>query len=230
MDQRIAGLKPPAFPGRRLTRRRTADGRETAALFPNGSRSGPAKTVRQHPGWRTAPAVPGPASGCRGAGGPRHPDAAAEAGGQRPRHEGRRQAGLDPGLRPAAGDRRASVRPAPAARGARERQGGAAAVERARGPAPLPRLPPPLRGACPALRHRPGGARAGLRPVRGGDGDAPLPGPLDRMDGPQARPKPPPYGREPALSGVSLGCPEEPCVPGAGHGGAPPRGPPMAFG
>ena len=80
MDQRIADLKPPAFPGRRLTRRQTADVRETVALFPNDSRNGPAKTVRQHPGWRTAKGACR-ASGCRGAGGPRYPGASAEAGG-----------------------------------------------------------------------------------------------------------------------------------------------------
>ena len=54
MDQRIADLKSTAFPGRRLTRRQIADVQETVELFPNDSRNGPAKTICQHLGWRTA--------------------------------------------------------------------------------------------------------------------------------------------------------------------------------
>ncbi len=45
-------------------------------------------------GRRGATAGSGPASACRDAGEPRHPQAASEAGGQRPRHEGSRGAGL----------------------------------------------------------------------------------------------------------------------------------------
>ena len=48
-------------------------------------------------------------------------------------------------------------------------------MERARGPPPLSRPPPALRGARPLLRHRRQGAQAGLPAVRGGDEGAALP-------------------------------------------------------
>ncbi len=54
MDPRITDLKLTTFPGRRLTRRQIADVQETVALFPDDSRNGPAKTIREHLGWTTA--------------------------------------------------------------------------------------------------------------------------------------------------------------------------------
>ena len=142
MDQRIIDLMSTTFPGRRLTRRRTADIQETVALLPNDSRNelgGPSAGIPAG-WWRRAPAGSGPASACRDAGGPRHPGAAGEAGGKRPRHEGRRQAGLDLRPGPAAGDRGAAVRATPAGPGSGHRYEGQAAVERVRRPPPPSRL------------------------------------------------------------------------------------------
>ncbi len=138
----------------------------------------------------------------------------------RPRREGRRQACLDVRLGPGAGDRRAARGAAPAEAGAGDRHRGPAALERAHGPAPPSRLPPPLRGTRPALRHRRRGAQAGTPAVRGGDEGAALPRPLGRVErqgeGPQAAPD----GGERTASRVSMGALEIPGVLGAGHGGA----------
>ena len=156
----------------------------------------------------------------RDAGKPRHPQAARAAGGERPRRGGRRQAGLDLRLGPAAGDRRAPRGPAPAEAGGRRGRGGTSAVERARGPPPLPGIQTPLRGARPVLRHGPGRTEAGLPAVRGGDEGAALPRPLDRLDGQDARPPPAPHGGELPLPGVSMGGVEESRLLGPSHGGA----------
>ena len=54
MDQRIIDLKSTAFSDRRVNRRQIADIQETAGLFPDDSRNELAKTVCEHPGWKTA--------------------------------------------------------------------------------------------------------------------------------------------------------------------------------
>ncbi|MCY4243619.1 MAG: hypothetical protein OXD36_18010 [Rhodobacter sp.] len=56
------------FPGRRFTRRRTADIQETVGPFPNDSRSELSKTVRGNLGWTT------PKGDCRVAAGLRFPE------------------------------------------------------------------------------------------------------------------------------------------------------------
>ncbi len=54
MDQRTTDLRSTTFPGRRLTRRRTADIQETVALPPNDSRNGLGRTILGHLGWTMA--------------------------------------------------------------------------------------------------------------------------------------------------------------------------------
>jgi len=54
MARRITDLKSTTFSGRRVNRWQVADVQETVALFPDDSRTGPAKTICGHLGWTTA--------------------------------------------------------------------------------------------------------------------------------------------------------------------------------
>ena len=129
MDERIIDLKSTTFSGRRLNRQQIAAVQETVELLPHVSRNELAKTICEHVGWKTAKGAY-KVGACLGMletlESPRHPQAAAEAGGQRPRHEGRPGAGVDVGLGPATRDRGGAVRPGPASCRARPRRRGAA--------------------------------------------------------------------------------------------------------
>ena len=236
MDPRITNLEAATFFGRRLTRRRTAGIQETVAPFPNGSRSGPAKTVRERLNWRA------PKGGCRvpaclraperleGFGILTLPEKRDSGSGALPTV--RHTAASDPQPGTACGLSAPGPLPLRAADGSDGKAGWNGPADRHRCPGCPRPFGPHLRRSVP---DRDGPAPR-LPAVRGGVADAAGPRRLDRMEraGPRA-PAAPRAGQFP-VHRVSAGGRAEPCAadprhgggPSSGGTGAPPRLPPGA--
>ena len=93
--QRPSGLKPAAFPGRRVNRRHPGDRGDLSRRQPQRAREDGPRASRPE-GGEGGLQGRGLSRDAGDAGEPRHPQAAAGAGGRRPRHEGGRRAGPDP--------------------------------------------------------------------------------------------------------------------------------------